>query len=42
MEPRPKFNPTVESFPFSEHDWAQTPPVVQAYVSTLQDEMSQL
>jgi transposase len=42
MEPRPKFNPTVGSFPFTERDWAQTPPVVQAYVSALQDEMSQL
>jgi transposase len=42
MERHPKFTPTVESFPFTEHDWAQTPPVVQAYVSTLHDEMNQL
>ena len=42
MELRPEFNPTEGSFPFTEQDWAQTPPVVQAYVSTLHDEMSQL
>jgi transposase len=42
MESRPEFNPTVGSFPFTEQDWAQTPPAVQAYVSTLHDEMSQL
>jgi hypothetical protein len=42
MEPRPEFNPTVGSFPFTEQDWDQTPPAVQGYVSTLHDEMSQL
>jgi transposase len=29
-------------FPFTEQDWAQTPPAVQAYLYTLHDEMSQL
>jgi transposase len=42
MELRPEFNLTVGSFPFTEQDWAQTPLAVQAYVSTLHDEMSQL
>jgi transposase len=42
MEPRPEFNSTVGSFPFTEQDWDQTPPAVPAYVSTLPDEMSQL
>jgi hypothetical protein len=32
MEPRPEFNPTVGSFPFTEQDWDQTPPAVQASV----------
>jgi hypothetical protein len=41
MEPRPEFNPTVGSFPFTEQDWDQTPPAVQAYVSTLHDEVAQ-
>lgn len=42
MEPRPEFKPTVRTFPFTERDWAQTPPAVQAYVSTLDDEMGRL
>jgi hypothetical protein len=42
MEPWPEFPPTVESFPFTEQNWAQTPSAVQAYVSTLHDEMARL
>lgn len=42
MEPRPEDNPTEGSFPFTEYEWAQTPSVVQAYVSTLRDAMIQL
>jgi transposase len=33
---------TVWPFPFVPQDWAQTPAVVQAYVRTLQDELTQL
>jgi hypothetical protein len=29
MEPRPKINHTDGSFPFTEQDWVQTPPMVQ-------------
>jgi transposase len=35
-------NPTAWSLPFTEQDWEQTPPAVQAYVHTLHDEMSHL
>ena len=42
MESRLAFDPTVWSFPFTEPDWAQTPPAVQAYISTLHDEMGRL
>jgi transposase len=33
---------TVWPFPFEPQDWAHTPPAVQAYVHTLQDELTQL
>jgi transposase len=35
-------NPTAWSLPFTEQDWEQTPPAVQAYVHTLHDELSHL
>ena len=34
--------PTAWSLPFTEQDWEQTPPAVQAYVHTLHEEMSHL
>ena len=42
MEPRPELNHMAWSFPFTENDWEQTPPAVQAYLHTLRDEMGQL
>ena len=33
---------TLWPFPFTPQDWAQTPLAVQAYVHTLQDELTQL
>ena len=35
-------NSTVWPYPFTEQDWEQTPPAVQAYLHTLRDEMGQL
>jgi hypothetical protein len=34
--------PTAWSLPFTEQDWEQTPPAVQAYVHTLHEEMRHL
>jgi transposase len=42
MKRRSAFTPSVGSFPLTEQDWAQTPPAVQASVSTLQAEMERL
>src|ERR1043166_7201156 len=42
MEPRSESANTVWPFPFTPQDWEQTPPVVQAYVHTLHDELMQL
>ena len=42
MESRLESNVTVWPFPFSEQDWEQTPPAVQAYLHTLRHEMGQL
>jgi len=42
MESRLESNVTVWPCPFSEQDWEQTPPAVQAYLHTLRHEMGQL
>jgi transposase len=42
MESRLESNVTVWPFPFTEQDWEQTPPAVQAYLHTLRHEMGQL
>ena len=42
MEPLTASMSTAWLFPFTPQDWAQTPPAVQAYVRTLQDELTQL
>jgi transposase len=42
MEPVLESNATSQPVPFSEQDWAQTPPAVQAYLHTLRQEMVQL
>jgi transposase len=42
MEPQSAPHNTVWSFPFTPQDWEHTPTAVQAYVSTLQDELTQL
>jgi transposase len=42
MEPLPEPTSTVWPFPFTEQDWEQTPPAVQAYLHTLRAEMGQL
>jgi transposase len=42
MESRIESNATVWPFPFSEQEWEQTPPAVQAYLHTLRHEMGQL
>ena len=34
--------PTDWPFPFSQVDWAQTPPAVQAYLAALHQELDQL
>lgn len=39
MELLPELNPTSWPFPFTEQDWEQTPPAVQAYLHTLHAEM---
>ena len=42
MERLPEPDSTRWSFPFTEQDWEQTPPAVQAYLHPLHDEMGQL
>ena len=42
MEPRSVPYNTVWSFPFTPQDWEHTPAAVQAYVHTLQDDLTQL
>jgi transposase len=42
MEPLLESNAPLWSFPFTQQDWAQTPPAVQAYLHTLHHEMGQL
>ena len=42
MEPLLESNATLWSFPFTQQDWDQTPPAVQAYLHTLHHEMGQL
>jgi transposase len=42
MEPQLDANGIAWSLPFTEQDWEQTPPAVQAYLHTLRDEMRQL
>src|SRR5215831_19403209 len=42
MEPRSESANTVWPFPFTPQDWKQTPPVVQAYLRTVRDELGQL
>ena len=42
MEPRSEPANTVWLFPFTPQDWEQTPPAVQAYLSTVRDELAQL
>jgi len=42
MELLPELNPTSWPFPFTEQDWEQTPPAVQAYLHTLHAEMDPL
>jgi transposase len=42
MESGLECNVTVWPFPFTEQDWEQTPPAVQAYLHTLRHEMGQL
>jgi transposase len=42
MEPRSTPHNTVWSFPFTPQDWEHTPAAVQAYVHTLQDDLTQL
>ena len=42
MKLLPEPNRTGWSFPFTQQDWDQTPPAVQAYLHTLHDEMNQL
>ena len=42
MEPQPEANSRGWLFPFTEQEWEQTPPAVQAYLHTLRDEMGQL
>ncbi len=41
MDPRQIPDTTPWPYPFSQHDWDQTPPAVQAYLRTLQDELTQ-
>jgi transposase len=42
MEPLPESAPPGWLFPFMPQDWEHTPAAVQAYVHTLQDELTQL
>jgi transposase len=42
MEPPLESNVTLWPFPFTQQDWEQTPPAVQAYLRTLHHEMGQL
>ena len=42
MEPLLEANAMIWPFPFTEQDWEQTPPAVQAYLHTLHREMGQL
>lgn len=42
MEPQSAPHNPVWSFPLTLEDWEQTPRAVQAYVHTLQDELTQL
>jgi hypothetical protein len=42
LEPLLEPNATLWPFPFTEQDWQQTPPAVQAYLHTLHYEMGQL
>ena len=39
MEPLLESNPTLWPFPFTEQDWQQTPPAVQAYLRALRHEV---
>ena len=41
MDQRPAHDTTVWPYPFSQQDWGQTPSAVQAYLCTLQDELTQ-
>ncbi|HEY7491738.1 MAG TPA: DUF6444 domain-containing protein [Candidatus Tectomicrobia bacterium] len=40
--PAPTRKITAWPFPFSQADWAQPPPAVQAYIATLHQELAQL
>src|SRR5918999_119983 len=42
MEPLLESNTTLWPFPFTQQDWQQTPPAVQAYLQTLHHEVGQL
>jgi len=42
MEPRSESAHPVWPFPFVPQDWEHTPVAVQAYVHTLQDDLTQL
>ena len=42
MEPRSEAASSVWPFAFAPEDWTHTPTAVQAYVYTLQDELTQL
>lgn len=42
MEPLLESHTTLWPFPFTEQDWQQTPPAVQAYLQTLHHEVGQL
>ena len=42
MEPLSESTNPGWPFPFTPQDWEHTPPAVQAYVRTLQDELTQL
>jgi len=41
MDQRPTYDTAVWPYPFTLQDWEQTPPAVQAYLGTLQDELTQ-
>ena len=42
MAPRSEPNNTGWPFPFTPHDWDQTPPAVHAYLRTVRDALGQL